>query len=62
MLHESILKEAPHLNEEIVTGYRTLGREYYSAQEGGTWLNFCWECAATFSEPLPHYSLFCGQL
>ena len=32
MLHESILKEAPHLNEEIVTGYRTLGREYYSAQ------------------------------
>ena len=25
---------------------------------GGTWVQFCWVCA----EPLPHYSLFCGQL
>ena len=22
---------------------------------------FCWVCAAGLSEPLPHYSLFCGQ-
>ena len=29
---------------------------------GGTWVKFCWVCAAGFSEPLPHYSLFCGQL
>ena len=29
---------------------------------GGTWVNFCWVCAAGLSEPLPHYSLFCGQL
>ena len=29
----------------------------------GTWVNFCWVCAAGLSEPLPHYSLFfCGQL
>ena len=28
---------------------------------GGTWGNFCWVCAAGLSEPLPHYSLFCGQ-
>ena len=28
---------------------------------GGTWVNFCWVCAAGLSEPLPHYSLFCGQ-
>ena len=53
MLHENILKEASHLNEKIVTGYRTLAREYYSAGEGGTWVNFRWECAAGFSEPLP---------
>ena len=53
MLHENILKEAPHLNEKIVTGYRTLAREYYSVGEGGTWVNFRWECAAGFSEPLP---------
>ena len=26
-----------------------------------TWVNFCWVCAAGLSEPLPHYSLFCGQ-
>ena len=30
--------------------------------EGGTWVNFCWVCAAGLSEPLPHYSLFCGQI
>ena len=28
---------------------------------GGTWVNFCWVCAAGLSEPLPHYSLFRGQ-
>ena len=27
---------------------------------GGTRVNFCWVCAADLSEPLPHYSLFCG--
>ena len=37
----------------------------YPAGEGGrgvTWVNFCWVCAAGLSEPLPHYSLFRGQL
>ena len=29
---------------------------------GGTWDNFCLVCAAGLSQPLPHYSLFCGQL
>ena len=29
---------------------------------GATWVNFCWVCAAGLSEPLLHYSLFCGQL
>ena len=28
---------------------------------GGTWVKFCWVCAAGLSEPLPHYSLFCGH-
>ena len=30
--------------------------------DGGTWIIFCWVCAAGLSEPLPHYSLFRGQL
>ena len=31
--------------------------------EGGViWVNSCWVCAAGLSEPLPYYSLFCGQL
>ena len=37
----------------------------YSQGEGGggvPWVNFCWVCAAGLSEPLPNYSLFCGQL
>ena len=25
-------------------------------------VEFCWVCAVGLSEPLPHYSLFCGQL
>ena len=25
---------------------------------GGTWVNFCWVCAAGLSEHLHHYSLF----
>ena len=29
---------------------------------GVTWVNFCWVCTAGLSEPLPHYSLWCGQL
>ena len=31
-------------------------------EAGGTCVNFCWVCAAGLSEPLPHYSLFCGQI
>ena len=27
-----------------------------------TWVNVCWVCAADLSEPLPHYSLFCGHI
>ena len=27
-----------------------------------TWVNVCRVCAAGLSEPLPHYSLFFGQL
>ena len=29
---------------------------------GGIGLIFWWICAAGLSDPLPHYSLFCGQL
>ena len=30
--------------------------------DGNTWVNFCWVCAAAFSELQPYYSLFFGQL
>ena len=29
---------------------------------GVTWLTFCWVCASGLTEPLPHYSLFCGHI
>ena len=29
---------------------------------GGTWVNFCWVCAAGLLAPLRHCSLFCGHL
>ena len=29
---------------------------------GVTWVNFCWVRASDLSEPLPHYSLFCGHI
>ena len=32
------------------------------APEGLLGLIFCWVCAAGLSQPLPHYSLLCGQL
>ena len=33
-----------------------------STPRGVTWVNFCWVCATGLSEPLSHYSLFCGQI
>ena len=44
-------------NSQLIKGHDTGGGG------GGTWVNFCWVCAAGLSEPVPHYSsLFCGQL
>ena len=34
--------------------------ESYFPGGGGTWVNFSWVCAVGNSEPLAHYSLFCG--
>ena len=42
--------------------FKNLEQGNYSLYSGGTWVTFCWVCAAGLSEPLPHYSLFCGQL
>ena len=53
MLHENILKEAPHLNEKIVTGYRTLAREYYSAGEGVLGLIFAGNVLLASQSPYP---------
>ena len=45
------------------TGQYTPTKKSRGGGEGrGTWVNFCWVCAAGLSEPLLHYSLFCGQL
>ena len=45
-------------NSQLIKGHDTGGRG-----GGGTWVNFCWVCAAGLSEPLAHYSsLLCGQL
>ena len=44
---------------EKITRERSL---YGGGGKGGTWVNFGCVCAAGLSEPLPHYSLFCGQL
>ena len=29
---------------------------------GSSWVIFSWVCAAGFSEPLPYFRLYCGQL
>ena len=39
------------------------GGEGGGGGEGGYSINFCWVCAAGFSElVLPHYSLCCGHI
>ena len=38
------------------------GRAINRQLVGDTWVSFCWVCAAGFSQPLPHYSLFCGHI
>ena len=39
-----------------------IGVSHRGGGGGRTWVKFCWVCATGFSEPLLHYSLFCGQL
>ena len=50
----------------VLVGRGVLGKGFsrkFPRGGGGTRVNFCWVCAAGFSEPLPQcYSLFCGQL
>ena len=44
---------------------RTDRGQYTRSPPGGrgeTWVNFCWVCAAGLSEPVLHYSLFCGRI
>ena len=45
-----------------VSSYDPVIRVIQKRNRGGTWVNACWLCAAGLSEPLPHYSLFFGQL
>ena len=40
----------------------TEGKGNHSPGVGDAGVNFCWVCAAGLSEPVPHYSLFSGQL
>jgi len=41
-------------------GNKTAAKE--STGGGVTWVNFCWVCVAGLLKPLPHYSLFCGEI
>ena len=53
-------KSYDDLRAESVNSFKQL---WSCLNPGGvTWVNFCWVCAAGLSEPLPHYSLFCGRL
>ena len=49
-------------DENICEVDQELGSGEFTGGGGGTWANFCWLRAAGLSKPLPHYSLFCGQL
>ena len=51
-----LLQELPDISKETESqgSKRTPG--------GVTWVNVCWVCAAGLTQPLPHYSLFFGQL
>ena len=49
-------------NSKLILDFIVENDFYPRGEGGGTWVNFCWVCAAGLSEPLPHYSLFCGQL
>ena len=62
---ECILKSLLLASSEKWRPLRFLTRVPGSGLGGGggvTWVNFCWVCATSLSEPLPHYSLFCGRL
>ena len=50
------------VNVRVYFGTYTFGESWGPGGGGGTWVNFFWVYAAGFSDPLPHYSLFCGQL
>ena len=50
------------LQEGLISDTETFSISNLPQGGGGTWVTFCWVCAAGFSGPLPHYSLFCGQL
>ena len=38
------------------------GKQWRKFPRGVTWVNFCWVCAASLSEPLPHHNLFCSHI
>ena len=40
---------------------KCMAQNPWVGEGGGTWVIFCWVSAAGHSEPLLHYSLFCGQ-
>ena len=49
-------------DENVCEVDQELGSGEFAGGGGGTWVNFCCLRAAGLSKPLPHYSLFCGQL
>ena len=49
-------------NMSVLPGLPNTTIEPRGGGGGGTWVNVCWVGAAGLSEPLPHFSLFFGQL
>ena len=61
---EGVVKQY-NLHQEDKGSFEVMQFRWGGGEGGGgrgTWVNFCWVCAAGLSEPLPHYSLFCDQL
>ena len=62
---DTALKSRENLQTFVRWGRRlapTVQKSVNFSLGGGTWVSLCWVCVAGLSEPLPHYSLFCGQL
>ena len=60
-----LINKSAHAHTAVSPRYSPIAKDVSCPVRGGgegTWDNFCFVGAAGLSEPLLHYSLFCGQL